>query len=126
LGGVEGVRLVGEEGLAYLQAAVEMLKVTQRLPEGAELPNEELFIEWYLNNNDYELIGGNPANKTPGYHMMRQLVELILQRLKTTNPTKVLSKYSTVLQKIKASRRVSLATRHIAYNQLHHGTTQLL
>jgi hypothetical protein len=57
---------------------------------------------------------------------MRQLVELVLQLLKGTTPIKVLSEYTTVLQKIKASRRVSLASKHIAYNQLHHGTTQLL
>lgn len=30
-----------------------MLKVVQKLPEGAELPNEDSLIEWYLRNNDY-------------------------------------------------------------------------
>lgn len=35
---------MGEEGLAYLQAAVEMVKAAQKIPEGAELPNEQLFI----------------------------------------------------------------------------------
>jgi hypothetical protein len=53
LGGVEGVRLVGNEALSNLQAVVSMLKLIQKLPEGAELPNEDLFIDWYLRNNDY-------------------------------------------------------------------------
>jgi hypothetical protein len=57
---------------------------------------------------------------------MRQLVESILQLLKFTTPSKVISIYSNVLQKIKASRRITLTRKHICYNQLLHGATQLL
>lgn len=39
LGGIEGARLLAEDDLANLQVAVEALKVVERLPEGAELPN---------------------------------------------------------------------------------------
>lgn len=53
-GGIEGVRLLGENDLSSLQVAVEALKIIEKVPEGAEMPSEEGFIEWYLSNNDYE------------------------------------------------------------------------
>lgn len=75
---------MSEEALANLQAAVSMLKLVQKLPEGAELPNEDLFIDWYLSNNDYELTSVNPAHKSPAYHLMRHLVDEVLSLIKTS------------------------------------------
>lgn len=57
---------------------------------------------------------------------MRTLVELTLHLLKTSSPSKILNKYTTALHKIKTSRRMSLTRRHLAFNQLHFGATQLL
>lgn len=48
------MRLLGENDLSSLQVAVEALKIIEKVPEGAEMPSEEGFIEWYLSNNDYE------------------------------------------------------------------------
>jgi hypothetical protein len=52
-GGLEGVGLLSESDLSNLQVGVETLKILEKVPEGAEISNEESFIEWYLNNNDY-------------------------------------------------------------------------
>lgn len=71
-----------------------MLKVVQKLPEGAILPNENSLIRWYLRNNDYEFTSGNPANKSAGYQLMRHLVEYVLNLLKASSPVNVLNKYS--------------------------------
>jgi hypothetical protein len=48
------------------------------------VPNEDGFIEWYLTNNDFEEGNRNPANKSTGYHLMRQLAELVRELLKGT------------------------------------------
>ena len=103
-----------------------MLKVIERLPEGAELPNQDLFIDWYLSNNDYELTSINPALKSPAYHLMKQLIDQVLLVLKTSSPSKVLSKYSTILNSIKHSKKLSNVKKHLLFNQLHHGASSLL
>lgn len=125
-GGVEGAKLLSERELVDLHAAVEMLKLVEKLPEGAELPNEDLFIDWYLSNNDYELTSTNPANKSPAHHLMKHLVEKVLSLIKATDPSKVLNKYMNTLNNIKLSKRISLTKRHLLFNQLHHGASSLL
>jgi hypothetical protein len=125
-GGAEGVRILADRDAQHLQAAVEMLKVVDKLPEGAELPNEDLFIDWFLGNNNYEAITLNPAHKSPAHHLMRQLVDQVHQLLKTSTPSKVLSKYAAILSTIKHSKRLPLAKRHLLFNQLHYGASSLL
>jgi len=39
LGGLEGTQLISQQKVQQLTAALEMLKVVQKIPEGAELPN---------------------------------------------------------------------------------------
>ena len=107
--------------MQHITAAVEMLKVIQKLPEGAELPNEELFLEWYLRNNDYELTNVNPAHKSNGHHIMRQLVEQVLALLVHSSPSKVLTHYSIILSTIQHSNKLTLAKKYLMFNQLHHG-----
>ena len=86
--------MIRQSKIQNLMAAVEMLKVVQKLPEGAELPNEDLFVDWYLNNNDYEFHTVNPALKSPAYHLMKSLIEQVLILLKSSSPAKVLTKYA--------------------------------
>ena len=57
---------------------------------------------------------------------MKQLVDEVLKLLKTSNPAKVLNKYSTTLSNIKFSTRLTLAKKHLLFNQLHHGASLLL
>ena len=57
---------------------------------------------------------------------MRQLVDQVLALIKTSDPSKVLNKYSLTLSKIKHSKRISLVKRHLLFNQLHHGASILL
>ena len=57
---------------------------------------------------------------------MRQLVELVKNILKSTSPSKVLVKYSHLVQQLQNSRKTSLFRKHLLFNQLHHGATQLL
>lgn len=47
------MKLLSEKELFNLQVGVESLRVLEKVPEGAEISNEDSFIEWYLNNNDY-------------------------------------------------------------------------
>jgi hypothetical protein len=90
------------------------------------VPNEDGFIEWYLTNNDFEEGNRNPANKSTGYHLMRQLAELVRELLRGTSSSTVLSKYAESVQKLRNSRRTSIFQRHLRFGQLHHGATQLL
>ena len=103
-----------------------MLKVVEKLPDANELPNEDLFIDWFLKNNDYELTSINPIHKSPAYHLMKQLVEQVHQLLKMSSPAKVLSKYTSIMNTIKHSKRLSHVKRHLLFNQLHHGASSLL
>ena len=57
---------------------------------------------------------------------MKQLIELIRNLLKITSSSKVLTKYSVLVQKLRTSRRITLSKKHILFNQYHHGATQLL
>jgi hypothetical protein len=57
---------------------------------------------------------------------MRQLIELVRSILKSTSSSKVLTKYAALVQKLKISRKISQFRKHLLFNQLHHGATQLL
>jgi hypothetical protein len=105
---------------------VESFRVLDKLPEGAEIPNEDGFIEWYLTNNDYEEANRNPANKSNGYHLIRQLADLVRGLLRGTSSSRVLSKYAELVKRLRNSRRISLFQRHLRFGQLHHGATLLL
>ena len=118
--------MISEAKIQNILATVEMLKVVQKLPEGAELPSQDLFIDWYLSNNDYELTAVNPAHKPPAYHLMKTLVDQVLNLLKTSSPSKVLSKYTEIMRGIKESKRFSSVKKHLLFNQLHHGASNLL
>lgn len=125
-GGIEGVRLLTEDDLSNLIVAVETFKVLDKLPEGAEIPNEDGFIEWYLTNNDFEELNRNPANKSAGYHLLRQLAEHVRGLLKSTSSSRVLNKYAELVKHLRNSRRTTLFQRHLRFGQMHHGATQLL
>jgi hypothetical protein len=103
-----------------------MLKVVQKVPEGTELPNEELFLEWYLRNNDYELTTINPAHKSTGHHIMRLLIDQVLSLLVQSSPSKVLQNYSSIVSTIQHCKQLSLAKKHLLFNQLHYGASKLL
>lgn len=90
------------------------------------MPSEDVFIEWYLSNNDYEEGNRNPANKAAGYHLIRQLGEFVRGLLKASTSSRVLAKYAEMVQKLRGSRRISLPQRHLKFSQLHHGATLLL
>jgi hypothetical protein len=79
-----------------------------------------------LRNNHYEFTSGNPANKSAGYQLMRHLVEYVLNLLKISSPVNVLNKYSEEIKVIQLSRKLSLVKKHLFFNQIHHGATELL
>lgn len=91
-----------------------------------ELPNEEIFIEWYLNNNSYTLLPSSPANRSPAMHLMRHLAELVLELLSRASIPKVMTVYETLKSKAKAMKNLPLCTKHLLANQLHNGVESLL
>ena len=125
-GGVEGAKLITESSLASLEVALLMLKVVERVPEGAEFVGEEQFVDWYLNNNDYELTISNPANRSPSFTLIKQVSALVLEILQASTPSTVLNRYIAALNHIKVSKKMSLSCKHLAFNKLHYGATQLL
>jgi hypothetical protein len=57
---------------------------------------------------------------------MKQLIDQVLTLIKTSEPSKVLTKYMAALKNLKSSKRISPIKRHLMFNQLHHGASTLL
>lgn len=58
---------------------------------------------------------------------MKQLIELVRSLLRNCQQLtlKVLEKYTSEVQRLRGSRRISLAQKHKIFHRLHHGATQL-
>lgn len=57
---------------------------------------------------------------------MRQLIELVCALLKNTSSSRILAKYAGLVRRLRTSRKINIFQKHLTFNQLHHGATQLL
>ena len=57
---------------------------------------------------------------------MKTLVEKVYILLGNSSPSKILHKYTVILNSIQHSKKYSLAQQYLLFNTLHHGASNLL